>query len=279
MNEFQDYKVDYHIHTTFSDGQMAPADIVRQARELNYEIIAITDHDNINGIDEALIAGRTIGLKVVPGIEIGTENEDGIGLHLLGYDFDLKNAEMLEFLDRLIMNRDVRNAKLLRVLEEMGYEIPPEDLEMDIGDSNFLGKPVMARAMIKRGYIKDEAEAFSEKIFGSPQCRAVKKVKPGIEAAIEMINDAGGIPVLAHPIQIKGMGEPGGEEFYENLDKMLAHLKKAGLKGLECYHPDHSEEQALRFVAFAEKYHLHITRGSDFHGADYIEANRTGVFR
>ena len=279
MNEFLDHKVDYHIHTTFSDGKMTPAKIVGQAKELGFEVIAITDHDNIDGVGEALIAGEAVDLKVVPGIEFSTLTEEGIGAHLLGYDFDLKNEEMLEFMDRLIMNRDVRNAKLLAVLEEMGYEIPPEDLEMDISDSNFLGKPIIARALVKNGYIKDVKEAFGEKIFGSPQCRAVKKVKPRIETAIELMNRIGGIPVLAHPIQLKGMGEPGSEEFYDNLDKLLAHLKKSGLKGLECYHPDHNEEQALRFVDFAEKYHLHITRGSDFHGDDYIEANRTGVFR
>lgn len=279
MNEFQDFKVDYHIHTTFSDGQMKPAALVRQAKELGFETIAITDHDNIDGVNEALIAGEAVDLKVVPGIEIGTEYDGRIGLHLLGYDFDLENEDMHEFLDRLIMNRDVRNAKLLSVLEEMGYDIPPEDLEMDISNPNFLGKPIIARAMMKHGYIKNEAEAFGEKIFGSPQCRAVKKVKPSTEAGIEMINNAGGIPVLAHPIQTKGIGEPGSEEFYDNLDKMIAHFKKVGLKGIECYHPDHSEENSLRFVAFAEKYHLHITRGSDFHGPDYIEANRTGVYR
>lgn len=279
MNEFQAFKVDYHIHTTCSDGQMTPTQIVRQAKEIGHEIIAITDHDNIDGVREAMIAGEAVDLKVVPGIEIGTEFDYEIGMHLLGYDFDLEDEEMLEFLDRLIMNRDVRNAKLLNVLEEMGYDIPPENLEMDIKNPNFLGKPIIARAMMKQGYIKNEAEAFSDKIFGSPQCRAVKKVKPRIEAGIEMINNAGGIPVLAHPIQIKGMGEPGSEEFYGNIDKLIAHLKKAGLKGIECYHPDHSEENSLRFVDFAEKYHLHITRGTDFHGADYIEANRTGVYR
>ena len=279
MNEFQDYKVDYHIHTTASDGNMSPASIVRQAKEIGFEIIAITDHDNISGVEEAMIAGEAVGLKVVPGVEVGTEDEEERGMHLLGYDFDLKSEEMLEFLDRLIMNRDVRNAKLLKVLEEMGYVIPHEDLEMDIGNQDFLGKPIIARAMVKNGYIDNVAEAFTEKIFGSPQCKAVKKVKPRIEDAIATINNAGGIPVLAHPIQIKGIGIPGSEEFYENLEEKIKHLKKAGLKGIECYHPDHNEENSLRFVAFAEKYHLHITRGSDFHGADYIEANRTGVFR
>lgn len=276
MNE---NKVDYHIHTTFSDGQMTPTGIVRQAKELEFDVIAITDHDNIDGLEEARIAGEAVGLKVIDGIEIGTETEKGNGIHLLGYGFDTSNSELHEFLDRLIMNRDVRNAKLLKVLEEMGYDIPHEDLEMDISNPNFLGKPIIARAMIKNGYIKDEKEAFSEKIFGSPRCKAVKKIKPRVEEAIKMINRVGGIPVMAHPIQIKGMGEPGSEEFYANLDRLLDHLKKEGLKGLECYHPDHNEEQALRFVAFAEKYHLHITRGTDFHGPDYIEANRTGIYR
>ena len=274
MNE---YKVDYHIHTTYSDGLMTPTNIIKQAKQIGIETIAITDHDNIDGLEEARIAGEATDLKVVPGIEIASESKEGIGQHILGYNFDVNNKALHEFLAQLIRNRDERNERLLAELNDMGYRLKMEDL--DIGDNDFLGKPIIARAMVRKNYIKNDREAFGDKILGSARCRAIKKVKPTIAEAIDIIKTAGGTPVLAHPIQTRGAGEPGSEEFFANMEKGIGIMKGYGLEGLECYHPDQNEEQSLRFVEIAEKYHLHITRGSDFHGADYIEANRTGVYR
>lgn len=266
------YKVDFHIHTTASDGQATPTEIVKRAKELEYDIIAITDHDNTNGLAEAKIAGEALDMKVVPGIEIAVVNEEDIGLHMLGYNFDPDNEELQGFLNQMIQNRITRNKELFQVLQNMGYDVSEEEIE--VGKNSYIGKPLIVRALIKKGYVKDMKEGFS-KIMNSPECKQVKKVKPLASEAIEVILKAGGTPVLAHPIQTRGMGKPGTEQFYENIDKIIGRLKRQGLKGLECYHPDQNEEQSMRFIEMAEKYHLHITMGSDFHGKDFAEADKT----
>ncbi len=270
-------KADYHIHTTCSDGECAPAQIVRQLKLLGYDRMSVTDHDNTDGLEEAGVCAEAEGIRLIPGIEIATRTEQGIGLHMLGYDFDRENGPFRELLAQLIRNREERNVRLLKVLGEMGYELTMEDLET--GKNSFVGKPVIARAMVRRGYIANERTAFGKEILGSPQCRAVRKAKPLTSEAIETILGAGGFPVLAHPIQARGIGQTGSEEFFENIEKIIASLTEQGLQGLECYHPDHSEAQAERFTKIADKYGLHITRGTDFHGPDYATALETGVFQ
>lgn len=268
-----DYKVDFHIHTTASDGEATPTEIVKRAKELGYDIIAITDHDNTDGLREAMIAAEALELKVVPGIEIAVVTEEGRGLHMLGYHIDPDNPELKEFLAGMIENRKKRNSRLFEVLQEMGYDISQDDIE--VGKNSFVGKPLIARALVRKGYISTMKEAFGPKILGSPMCREVVKVKPLAGEAIDVILKAGGTPVLAHPIQTRGVGVPGSEEFYENMDRIIGRLKKQGLKGLECFHPDQDFSQSMRFIEMAEKYHLHITRGSDFHGKDFADADKT----
>ena len=124
-----DNKIDYHIHTTGSDGALSPAQVVRQAKELGYDEIAITDHDNTSGIAEAMIAAEALDMRVIPGIEIATETEEGIGLHILGYKIDTENAKLQEFLEGMIRRREDRNEKLLAELRAMGYDITEDDLE------------------------------------------------------------------------------------------------------------------------------------------------------
>lgn len=269
------YKVDFHIHTNYSDGQATPVEIVKKAKELEYDMIAITDHDGIEGIKEALIAGEAAEIKVIPGIELATETEEGIGLHILGYYFDPDDAHLRAVLAALRERRDARNHKLVQTLNEMGYEISMEDLQK-AQPNGYIGKPVIARALAAKGYVSHYKEAFKRGQFlGSDECRKVKKEKVLASEAIELIKGAGGIAVLAHPIQTRGVGEPGSEEFYKNMDVIIKRLKTQGLKGLECYHPDQNHEQTMRFVEMAEKYHLHITRGSDFHGKDFADADPT----
>ena len=261
-----EYKVDFHIHTNFSDGRLSPTAIVKQAKELEYDMIAITDHDGIDGIKEALIAGEALEIKVLPGIELAVETEEGIELHMLGYYFDPDDSHFNEMMEELKRRRDDRNGRLVKALNEMGYELSMADLK-EQQPNNYIGKPVIARTLAAKGYIDNPKEAFAPgKFLESPQARAVKKVKLTAAEAISLIKGAGGIAVFAHPIQTKGIGEPGSEEFYEKIDRIIRTLKKQGLGGLECYHPDQNHEQSMRFVELAEKYHLHITRGSDFHG-------------
>ena len=261
------YKVDYHIHSWCSDGTMKPTALVRKYHEEGYDIIAITDHDGIDGVQEALIAGEALKIKVITGVELAVEHE-GHELHMLGYQFDPENQALKQKMEELKEFRRIRNEKLLGVLRDMGYDLTEEDLKQRPGQT-YIGKPNFARALVAKGYISSPKEAFSPGVFlEAPAAKAVGRKKMSAAEAISLLKEAGGMAVLAHPAKIKGIGQRGSEEFWNNFEELLKGLKKLGLKGLECLYPIHTEEETLRFVDLASKYHLHITEGSDFHGDD-----------
>lgn len=253
------YKVDYHMHSYYSDGTMKPTDLVRMYKEKEYDIIALTDHDGVDGISEAVIAGEALKIKVIPGIEFSTGYDfDGreLELHLLGYHIDIENQPLQERLKEIRKDRDVRNEKLLAYLNGLGYELTREDLLQRPGQT-YVGKPNFARAIARKGY---EIENLWEVLD------TVKKDKISIFKAMELIKGAGGMSVLAHPMKTKNLAELRSDAFWDALERILRDLKKHGLKGLECFHPSATEEDSLRLVNLAGKYHLHITEGSDFHG-------------
>lgn len=260
-----EYKVDYHIHSYYSDGTMSPVELVRKYHDEEYDIISITDHDGIDGLKEALTAGEALRIQVVTGVEFSTEY-DGCGIHLLGYRFDTENRKLNEKLDELKEIRRERNLRLIEKLCQMGYKLSMEEVLAE-SHKGFVGKPVIARAMIKKGYISTVAEAFeSGRIFESEEIKSIKRRKPSTDEIIHLINQAGGMAVMAHPGKIKGLGEKGTDQYKKNMDGLVRKLKKEGLKGMECFHPSHSEKEAMDFVNLAAKYHLHITEGSDYHG-------------
>ena len=255
------YKVDYHIHTYYSDGTMKPTDVVRRYSDMEYDMIAITDHDGVDGVREASIAGEALRIQVIPGIEFGTDcsfEEKKLELHILGYHIDEDNKELLERLEDIRAKRADRNERLLALINERGYELSYDDL-ITRPNQNYVGKPNFARALKAKGYeIPDMWELFD----------SVEKEKIDTLEAIELIKKAGGIAVLAHPMQIKNLGEKSSDEFWNKLDELIRMLKKEGLKGIECYHPSADEEDSLKLVTIAGKYHLHITEGSDFHSEE-----------
>ncbi len=260
-----DYKVDYHIHSYYSDGTMSPVELVRKYHDDEYNIISITDHDGIDGVKEALTAGEALLMQVVTGVEFSTEYKNH-EMHLLGYKFDPDNRELNEKLAELKKERRDRNRRLVDKLCEMGYEMTLEELEKS-SPKGYVGKPVIARLMVEKGYIPDVTAAFEPgKIFESDEVKAIKRKKMNTVEAIQLISNAGGMAVLAHPGKIKSLGEKGTAEYRENLDELVRELKKVGLKGIECFHPAHSEAERMDFVNLAAKYHLHITEGSDYHG-------------
>lgn len=319
------YVVDYHIHSYYSDGTMSPVELVRKYKDAEYDIIAITDHDGIDGVKEATIAGEAVKLKVLTGVELSTEHcfgaADGeavrraaagspaavcgnaetrtgsgtaeertgcadtavaevadcaaapsselcVGLHILGYDFDAENEALNAKLAELKRFRHERNEKLCAVLSGMGYPVELAELEKK-SKGGYVGKPNIARALVEGGYIEKLSDAWAEgKLFESEQVKAIRKEKLPAEEAVRLISEVGGMAVLAHPAKIRGMGERGSDEFWKNMNILLRDLKKLGLKGVECYHPDHSEDEAWRLFEIAAKYHLHITEGSDFHGEE-----------
>ena len=260
-----DYKVDYHIHSYYSDGTMSPVELVRKYHDEEYAIISITDHDGIDGVKEALTAGEALRIQVITGVEFSTEYE-GHEIHLLGYRFDPDNVALKDKLTELKAERRARNIRLVAKLSEMGYDISMEELEKS-APKGYVGKPVIARLMVEKGYIPTVSAAFKPgRILESEEIKAIKRKKMNIIDAIELINGAGGMAVIAHPGKIKSLGEKGTVEYREALDGLIKDLKKAGLKGIECFHPAHSEEEKMNFVNLAAKYHLHITEGSDYHG-------------
>jgi len=255
-------KIDLHTHTYYSDGTTSPTEVVKWAKKRNLEQLSITDHDGTEGIKEALIAGEALEIEVIPGIEFSVGEPDGTEMHILGYYIDISNEELMKRLKDIKKKRQERNGKLLVALRDLGFPLDPEDLHKK-GDADYLGKPDFARALINKGYISEFSEAFEEgRFLKSEEVRKIKKEKISAKEAIELIAGAGGMAVLAHPMKVFGLVG----EYFAALDKLVCILKDYGLKGMECFYPEHSEEETMKLVNMAEKYKLHMTRGTDYHG-------------
>lgn len=257
-------KTDYHLHTYYSDGVFSPAQVVSWAHEKGLERIAITDHDGVEGIEEAEEAAKKYDIDVTPGIEFSTATTDGVGIHMLGYGIDTENRELLEACEDIRKKRKARNDRLIGQLVKDGYDISMDDLITRPGQ-DFVGKPIIARALVRKGYIKNVKDAFDD-IFSRPEYRSIKKKKILVEEAMKIIIDAGGRPVLAHPALIRGIGERGSEEFKENAEAIIQRMLGHGLWGIETYYPKFTEEETEFFREEAEKYDLTPTKGSDYHG-------------
>ncbi len=283
-------KCDLHLHTFYSDGTLSPTAIVERAASLGQKIIAVTDHDGTDGVQEAICAAEKYGINVIPGIEISTVYDETVKLHMLGYCIDIHDEQMQEVMERLKKVRAERNVRLLKALSEIGYEIEEDDIPVGEGGT-FIGKPQYAIAMARKGYIAEPDDAFGKDgVFRRPEIIAVSKLfEPGTYEAIELIHGAGGKAVIAHPGKIRGFrygpedkaaercgaADEGGripcgtEAFYEAAEKLIIDLKKHGLDGIECLHTDHTEEDCRLFKVLAEKHKLMATCGSDYHGPEF----------
>lgn len=249
-------QIDLHTHTTASDGSMSPGELVRHAKENGLSAIAITDHDTVKGIEEALDEARKTGIEVIPGLEIGVDFKPE--MHILGYFLSGGYLRIQDTLERLQRNRDERNPKVVHKLNEMGFHISMEEVEAE-ARGGVVGRPHIAKVLIKKGYVGSVEEAF-DKYLGSGKPAYFKKDKLAPEEGIREIAKAGGVPVLAHPIFLGlSLGQ---------LDDLLADvLVPAGLKGIEAYYVDHTREDTGNFLRLAVKHHLLATGGSDFHGS------------
>lgn len=258
-------KVDYHTHTNHSDGKLSPTELMKWAKQNEISKIAVTDHDLVSGLMEARIAGEALDIELIPGVELSAEF-DGSQVHILGYYIDTENQELLQFCQRALEYRKDRNDRLMAQLVEDGL-LAEEDLEEIKGEAKggYIGKPVLARKMVGKGLFKDVGEVF-EKVFESPKYRKIKKDKQPADKAIKAIVAAGGIAVWAHPGKTKLRSRNNRAEFWEEAFAIAREMKKAGLKGIEAIHPAHSDEDRLAAIEIAEKLHLHITEGSDYHG-------------
>jgi predicted metal-dependent phosphoesterase TrpH len=249
--------IDLHIHTTASDGTLTPEETVFHAAEKGLKAIAITDHDTVDGIAEALKAGNKTGVEVVPGVEISV---DHIGeIHILGYYIDYESPEFMEKMAMLQQYRNMRNLQMIEKLRRLGFNLTMEEVELEAGNG-LVGRPHFAAVMVNKGYVKNFNEAF-ERYIGAGRPAYVKKEKLTPREGIEMIAVAGGIPVLAHPKYVKLNG-------YDGLESLIKELKGYGLRGIEAIYTKHTAEETRRFCKMAKRTGLLITGGSDFHGGN-----------
>ncbi|SJZ31149.1 PHP domain-containing protein [Selenihalanaerobacter shriftii] len=246
--------VDLHLHTTASDGSFTPEEVVNKASELGLQVIAITDHDTINGIEEAKLAALDKDLEIISGIELNTDLPDA-EVHILGYYIDYKDIKFKNVLKELRNARYNRIKIMIKRLRNVGILINFNRV-CEIAGKGALGRVHLAKAMIESGYVQKVSQAFEEYIGkGCPAYKKRYKLTP-IEA-IKLIKSVGGIPVLAHPALAKK-------------DSLIPKLVEFGLEGIEVYHSEHDKYNEQYYSALAEEYELIKTGGSDCHGLNKV---------
>lgn len=251
--------IDLHSHTNESDGTFTPFELVELAAQRGVEALAISDHDTFAGYDQALPEARARGLDLVCGIELSTRvpGSKSRTVHLLAYFLrQPPPAEFRGWLNELLAGRRDRNQRLIASLREKGVEIELGEVER-LGRT-LTGRPHFARILIDKGYAANFDEAF-RRYLGETAPTYVERYAPYVAAAIQRVLEAGGLPVLAHPIRL-GIPDPAAEEIF------IGELRDAGLRGIEVFHSDHRPADMERYGGIARKYKLLVTGGSDFHG-------------
>lgn len=252
---------DYHIHSYYSDGKLSPEEIVDRWEAEGYSAIAVTDHDEYEGSKQAVQYAKGRSMRVIPGIECSTKHTTGDEIHILGYGIRFGEPSMDEALNRMHRLRAARNDRLQRALASMGYEISTDEL-FAVNDGRYIGKPTFAEVMVQKGWAKDVNEVFHD-IYTKPEIAAVQKEFLPTEEVIRFIHAAGGLAVMAHPMEIRRHGE--GEAFFTRLETLLGEMRSLGIDGIECMHPSATEEEQDRLRQYARDAHLIVTQGSDFH--------------
>ena len=247
-------KIDLHIHTNASDGKCSSAEIVRKAAELGLEVIAITDHDTVEGIPSALEAAKNYPkLRIIPGVELSTDVDKG-EIHVLGYFIDYTDKEFRASLETMRNSRIERAHKMIDNLAKMGVRLEWQRVQ-EIAGGGALGRPHIAQAMLEKGYINSIQDAFRNYIgHGGPAYVERDKLTPA--EAVALILKADGLPVLAHPLTSG------------DVEGTILELKAVGLVGLEVYYASYSFEDLNPLLGLAHKHGLIATGGTDFHGID-----------
>jgi predicted metal-dependent phosphoesterase TrpH len=242
---------DLHVHTTFSDGDETPEEVVNKAKEAGLKTIAITDHDVVDGIKPAEIQGEKVGVNVIPGVEFTTELPNA-EIHILGYHIDSNNKSLKDFLLKVQESRRKRIHKITDKLQKLGVDVSAEKVFEFAGGAS-AGRPHVARALMDMGVVKSIREAFSKYLeWKGPAYVSHYKLSP--EGAIKLILDVGGVPVFAHPAT-------------SGCDEIIPDLLAAGLKGIEVYYPGMAPNAIEYYLNLAEKLDLVVTGGTDYHGS------------
>jgi predicted metal-dependent phosphoesterase TrpH len=248
--------IDLHAHTTASDGSLSPRALVELAHRNNLSALGVTDHDTIDGWEEARKAAKDFGIEIVPGVEFSTSYEGG-RFHLLGYYID-EASPLVDTLRRIQWARANRNVIIFQNLRELGVPLEEEEVRALAGPNGLLGRPHFARAMVARGYVASTQEAFDKYLADGKPAYATKDVLTPQEA-IAGIHQAGGIAIWAHP--------PLNKNFtFDELEEELTRWIAWGLDGLETRYGRYTDEQNAWTKKMVEKYGLVEGGGSDFHG-------------
>lgn len=242
-------RADLHTHTTASDGTLSPAELVQEAKQAGLQVLAVTDHDTVDGVGPAAEEADRLGIELVPGVELSTDVPDE-EVHILGYFVDGQDRQFLALLRRLREGRLARAREMVRRLNQLGLPITFEEVARQADGA--VGRPHVARALVAAGYVGSFEEAFQRYLArGRPAYVERERFSP--EEAVQAVLRAGGVPVFAHPLW-------GGDR------NRIARLVDCGLRGIEAYYPDHSPQDVRRFLEWAREFGLVATGGSDYHG-------------
>jgi hypothetical protein len=254
--------IDMHMHSTASDGTFTPTQLVEEACRRGLKAMALTDHDTIDGLEEAIEVGKELGVEVVSGIEFSTEYQ-GKEIHILGYFLEINNQILIDKLEELRLDREERTKLMLKKLEKYKINISMEELMAEV-EGKLISRTHIANAMMKKGYVYSRKEAF-DVYLKSNGAAYVPKGKIDPYEAVRIINSSGGVASLAHP-KLIGVDKGAFEE-------LLKKLTKEGLRAIEVYYPGFTEVEERYYIQKADEHGLLYTGGSDFHGL-----NRPGIF-
>ncbi len=249
--------IDLHVHSTASDGSFTPTQLVAYAKSKQLSAFALTDHDSVSGIKEAIYAAAPYDIQVIPGVELSTDYNN-CDVHILGLFIDVDFKPLLDKLKEFNEIRYTRNETMCTLLQKEGFDISISKLDDKFGKT-VLTRAHFARYLLDKGYISSIDEAFDNYIGSGCPCY-VPKVKCTPYDAIEIIRKAKGVPVLAHPLLY---------HFTDSeLDELVALLKNYGLKGIEAVYSLNENQDEANMLTLAEKYNLLVSGGSDFHGTN-----------
>ena len=255
---------DLHTHTNFSDGSYSPEELVAAAKKIGLHYLGITDHDTIDGVrylyENGLYPGR--GINIIPGIELSANHPEK-DIHIVGYNIDIYNEALLEMIDKIIEARWERFSEIIRILQTKKYNIRETDVLKNADTSRSIGRAHIARTLVRFGAFKNVREAF-EKMLGKGKPAYVPRYLPEVDEIINVIHQAGGQAILAHPKLI------GDDALVESLCSKV--------DGLEVYYPFHKPDEIQHYFFLAKRFNLLITGGSDFHGAASRFVKELGEF-
>jgi len=250
-------RIDLHAHSNVSDGTQAPAEVIASAAEAGLDVVALTDHDSTDGWTEAAAAARELAVALVPGMEVSCRTHEGISVHLLSYLHDPAHPGLLEEITKAKDARFTRAERMVSLLAE-DYPLSWDDVIHHVAPGATLGRPHIADALVAAGVVADRSEAF-ETILTSRSRYWVQHYAPDPAYAVELVREAGGVPVFAHPVASSRGRIVGDRTYREMID--------AGLAGLEIDHRDNPEEGRVFLRRLAQRHGLLVTGSSDYHGA------------